>query len=138
MSKDKLRKKWGVETSDSNDKSPDSTSKSPANENKSSTIESKYFMVDTDSPIVTSLKVMCRDGRVLYMPYSHQPLIEYVPEDGIYIKTLQKVILIVGRNLSELIDMLGMQKVKWIKESATGKDDGSEGLFVEKIEVTDP
>lgn len=129
MSSDELRKKWGVETSDSNDKNKNS----PANENKTSVIQSKYFKVDIDSPFVTSLKLMCRDGHVIFMPYSLQPIIEYLPAKGIYIKTLQREILITGRNLTELLDHLGMQKVKWIKESANDKDSGEEGLFIQNI-----
>ncbi|GGG37330.1 hypothetical protein GCM10011344_42700 [Dokdonia pacifica] len=126
-----------METSDSNDKSEESASKSPANENKSSIVESSYFNIDTESPFVTSLKVMCRDGHIVYIPYSLQPIIEFIPSKGIYIKTMQKEVFISGRNLVQLIDFLGSQRVTWIKESASSTDTGEEGVFIQSIEIQD-
>lgn len=131
MSKEDLRKKWIGQTSDSNDEE-----KAPANENKQST-PSKYYKVDLDSPYVQSLKLILRDGEVFYMPYSLQPIIRYYPDKGIIIKLMDEHLLIEGRNLTDLLDLLGNQKIKWIKESATGKDDSSDEPFVKNIVITE-
>lgn len=130
MSKEDLRKKWVGQTTDSND-----DEKAHANENKK--LQSKYYRVDLDSPYVQSLKVILRDGEVFYMPYSLQPIIRYFPDKGIIIKMMDEQILIEGRNLSELLDMLGNQKVKWIKESSTGKSDSSDEPFIKNITITE-
>ena len=132
---DQLRKKWGVETSDSNARSEGSTSPSLANENKNVVVESKYFKVDTASPYITSLKVICRDGHTVFIPYPLQPIIEYIPKEGIYIRTIQKTVLITGRNLPLMLDHLGSQRVTWIKESASGTDSGIEEIFIQTIDI---
>lgn len=131
MSKEDLKKKFGVETSDSSDNT------SPANENNPNATPNKYYRVDLESPYVQSLKVILRDGEVFYMPYSLQPIIRFFPEKGIIIKMMDDQILIEGRNLIELLDMLGNQKVKWIRESSTGKSDGSDEPFIKNITITE-
>ena len=71
------------------------------------------------------------------MPYSLQPIIRFFPEKGIIIRMMDDQILIEGRNLIELLDMLGNQKVKWIRESSTGKSDGSDEPFIKNITITE-
>ncbi|PTX58576.1 hypothetical protein C8N46_11367 [Kordia periserrulae] len=131
MNSDELRKKWGVEASGSNDKN----NNPPANENRSSVTESKYFKVDLTSAFIPSLKLIKKDGHVLFLPYSLQPVIEYIPSKGIYIKTMQQTIFITGRNLPLLLDYLGMQKVTWIKESANDAYGDDQDIFIKAIEI---
>lgn len=133
MSKDALRDKWVPKTSDSND-SPEAEN-TPAPANDSTSAKSKYFGVDTNSPYLASVKYICRTGRVMYLPYSLQPVVEYIPEEGIHIKTMQKEVHITGTGLRELADWLGAQKVIWVKESISGVNDESEVIFVKSISI---
>lgn len=126
MIKEDLKKKFGVGTSGSSDKKPPATEKE--------TSRHLSFGVDVHSGYIPSIKFEKRNGHIVYMPYSHQPLIDFIPGDGIYLKTLQYVIHITGRKLEELVDALGTQRVKWVKENTTGIDDGSDEIFVMDIE----
>lgn len=78
------------------------------------------------------------DGHVVYVPYSLQPIVEYIPSDGVYVRPLQKEVLVTDRGLLSLAKWLGAHRVKWVKESTTGIDDGKEELFLMDIEVRDP
>ncbi|WP_108116761.1 hypothetical protein [Kordia periserrulae] len=81
------------------------------------------------------MKLIKKDGHVLFLPYSLQPVIEYIPSKGIYIKTMQQTIFITGRNLPLLLDYLGMQKVTWIKESANDAYGDDQDIFIKAIEI---
>lgn len=99
---------------------------------------SKYYEIDTQSDYIRSIRFICRDGRILYIPYALQPIIAYNPEKGIMIQTMQKDILLVGERLKILADWLGAQKVTWVKESPTGKEVEMDDIFLSQIIISDP
>ncbi len=134
MNKEELKRKFGIGTTESTEGDNNDTKKSAANQNKEPH-ENKFYGVDLESAYVTSLKLVFRSAEVFYMPYALQPIIHYKPDSGISIKLLDQQIEIKGRNLDQLLDMLGNQRVTWIKESPTGKDDGTEGVFVKGITI---
>ena len=138
MNKEDLKEKWGIGTSASNDKSPPLTSSDQSSENQSSSVESECYAIDTQSNFIKSILFKKRQGVILYMPYSWQPSIEYNPNDGLYIKSLQKTIHITGRGLEPLVHAFGAQSVKWVKESATGVDDKENETFIIDIEFLEP
>lgn len=134
MNRDELRKRWGVHSADSNVEADTPSSVSGSNDN--ALPKSQYYAAEPRHEYIASLKIIRRDGHILYLPYSHQPIIEYIPDEGIYIKTMQQEVRITGRGLAGLADWLGAQRVTWIKQSSTGIDDENKDMFVEDIEIT--
>ena len=65
-----------------------------------------------------------------YSPQSH---IKYFPDESIVIHLFDEEVVIQGRNLGDLLVMIGRQKDKLIKESASTMDDGSSEVFVKSI-----
>ncbi len=131
MSKDALNEKWGIHSSDSTEDKP----KQAANQNAAP--KSEFFGVDLNSHFVPSIKFQKRDGKLLFLPYSSQPIIEFNPDTGILVRSFQKIISIKGRGLVKLAEWLGSQKVVWVAESTTGTDDESEDIFISAISVED-
>lgn len=131
--KNALKERWGITDQSQVD---ENTLNDAANQNTLNE-ENPFFAIDTHSPFLTSLKIIQRDSSFLYLPYSTQPLVEFHPDNGITIRTLQKEINISGRGLTILADQIGMQRVMWIRESDSGIDSGEESLFIGKIEIID-
>ncbi len=135
MDKQKLKEKWGAGSQnwDVNKKQP----ASPSATSFSSRPKSEYYGVFEPNTYANSLKLIKRDGQIVFMPYSQQPIIFYDPSSGISIKSISLQITVTGRGLAPLAEWLGANRVKWIKECSTGIDDKNEQLFVMDIEFED-
>ena len=66
------------------------------------------------------------------------PLIEYRPDQGIYMNMGRTCIVIAARHLEPLAQWLGQHKVAWIKESKTGYTTQRDTLFVKSITIFKP
>lgn len=135
MDKQELKEKWGAGSQnwDVNKKQPTPTSATSF----SSRPNSEYFGVFEPNTYANSLKLIKRDGQIVFMPYSQQPIIIYEPSSGISIKSISLEITVTGRGLAPLAEWLGANRVKWIKECLSGIDNQKEDLFVMDIEFED-
>ena len=127
-----LKEKWGAGSQNWDVNKKQSSSAKPTS--LSSRPQSEYFEAFEPNAHANSLKLIKRDGRIVFMPYSQQPIIIYDPSSGISIKSISLHITITGRGLTPLAEWLSAMRVKWIKECATGIDDQKEELFVMDIE----
>jgi len=99
-------------------------------------INSTFYEVETRPNVyITKLCVILRTGRRVYIPYAHQPLIDFVPERDLQIITHQIKVTIQGRNLHPLMDALFCDTVRWIKESNVKMDDHGEDIFISRITI---
>ena len=132
MSKDALNEKWGIHSKDSTEDNPQKAANENTNEPKS-----EFYGVDTHAQFIISLQLRLRDGRMFFLPYTSSPFIEFSPDNGIIIQTMQKIIAIKGRGLAKLAQLISKHYVTWIAESITGTDDEKEELFVSEITCVD-
>ena len=126
--RDNLREEWGVQGTEG---------EPAAGGNDNQPVQSRFFTVDTHSPVVPSLKIILRDGRLFFLPYSHQPVIEYTPDEGLFLRTYQHTIHIRGRGLATLAEWLGTFRVTWIKENPSSTDDGKEGVYISDVIISE-
>lgn len=95
-----------------------------------------YFGVEhRDNRLSPKLCMILRTGRTVYLPYSHQPVIDFTPERDLRLVTPQARITITGRGLRALLDYLFEDKLRWIKEAECRMDDGTETVFISSITV---
>lgn len=95
-----------------------------------------YFGIEhRENRVVPKLCMILRTGRTVYLPYSHQPVIDFTPERDLRIVTPQARITVTGRGLKALMDHLFEDKLRWIKEADCRMDDGTEPVFISSISV---
>ena len=126
--REELRKKWGAQGTEGEPTQSD---------NDNAPVQSRFFAVDPHSHVVPSLKCILRNGRLFFLPYSHQPVIEHIPDEGLFLRTYQHTIHIRGRGLATLAEWLGTFRVSWIKENPSSMDDGTEGVHVSDIIISE-
>ena len=82
---------------------------------------------------VRRLRLLLRDGRTLSIPYAYLPLFILVPNEGLTIKTTQLEVIIKGRGLARLEELLSQERVEWLRESNTEIDPGEKEFFIASI-----
>ncbi len=99
-------------------------------------ISSKYFEVEQrDDYPAPKLCLLFRDGRRVYVPYAHLALIDFQPGEGLKITAHNLAVTICGRGLDKVMDYLYADRVRWIRESNSVMDDGSEDVFISSIGI---
>ena len=78
---------------------------------------------------------MTRQGMVYSISYSLLPVFILSENKELVIKTHDIQATIHGRNLAVLEDYLSEEQCIWIKESPSGKDDGSANVFIERMDI---
>lgn len=76
-----------------------------------------------------------RDGRRSALPYSYMTRADFDPERGIEIYVSNVVVLVKGRDLENIYHYLLQNRLTWVREDASGKDIGEEGVFVENLNI---
>lgn len=116
------------------------TFKEPANTSapvqKSTTDHRKHFGLGEEDT-VPNIQFKFKSKRIFHLPYASHPYIDYDPENGIKLETMQKIVTIQGQRLERLLDYISNQTLDWVMESKTGKDNNNTEIFIEKIEVRD-
>lgn len=99
-------------------------------------VSSKYFEIEQDDlRTVPKLSLMFRDGRRVFIPYSHQPVIDLQPGEGLKIAAHNIAVTIMGRGLGKIMDYFYDDRIRWIRESNSVMDDGAEEVFIASIVV---
>ena len=81
------------------------------------------------------LRFLLTDGQVFSMPYAYLPVYHLTTEQDLVIKTSDVEILIRGRGLNLLEELLSMEQVVGLHEATTSIDDYQHDIFVSKIEI---
>lgn len=95
----------------------------------------KYFAVERGTRHVSRFKMYLKDGRIFSVPYAFLPLIDFIPDEALTLKTSELDIVITGRSLEILCDQFNEEKVLWIKESPSGTDTEDDPVFIASIKV---
>ena len=95
----------------------------------------EYYGLERGNRPVRRLKLYFRSGNMVSIPYAFLPVIIYVPESGLEIRTGEMGVTVKGRGLGKLSDHLNEERVQWIKESNSGVDTGEGEVFVAGITV---
>ena len=95
----------------------------------------RYFGIAEDTAFVLRIKLLFRDGRRVSIPYAYLPIIELRPDGELSIRTEDLSITVYGRGLVELEQWLSVERVLWIKESESGRDDEQTMMFISSIEI---
>ncbi len=97
---------------------------------------SRFYNIETRAQIfVPKLCLMLRTGRRVYIPYAHQPLIDYSPERDLQIVTHRIKVTIKGRGLEPIVEALFDDRVRWIRESNVRFDTREEDTFIASIQI---
>jgi len=100
--------------------------------------EGKYFGFDPQANgRALMFELRTRDGKRSALPYSYLTRADFDPEKGIEIYVSNVVVLVKGRDLSDLYSYLLQNRLTWMREDASGTDIGEDGVFVESLEVFD-
>lgn len=95
----------------------------------------KHFGIVDQEHYIPNIRFEYGDGRVFLLPYAHQAFIEYDPEKGITLSTMQRVIIITGQRLSVLLEYLHDNRLSWLKESKSKLDNEKTEIFIMSFEV---
>ena len=93
----------------------------------------QHYAIASDDEIIKRFKLFLRSGEVYSVPYSLLPVFMLLGGKELIIKTYGVHISIKGRNLAPIEEYLSDEMLLWIKESASGKDDGKSNVFVSDI-----
>ena len=106
-----------------------------ANENKlEPLIEACYELVPKDQ-MAPKLKFIFKNGNRCTFPYAYFLRTEFDASGILYLFTSEKEIIIEGRGLDYIEEMLYENQVKWIRESNLSLDPKLDRVFVKGIEV---
>lgn len=102
---------------------------------KSKQEREEYYGVETENKLVKRFRLYLQDGRVLNIPYAWLPIYELRGAGTLLIKTSDTRITIEGQNLDQIEDWLNSEKLLWIRENASGQNDGENEVFVLSIHL---
>ncbi len=96
----------------------------------------QYYAVSSKNEADRQFDVILRSGDEYSFHYSRLlPFYRLKGNNVVTICSYNLFISIKGRNLRTLRDALKKEKVIWMKESPSGKDDGSAEVFISEIQV---
>ncbi|QYJ68813.1 hypothetical protein [Flavobacterium litorale] len=95
-----------------------------------------YATIVSDTEVLTRFKVILRSGVLQSIPYSTLPIITLIDNQLLIIKAHELTIKVTGRNLTVLEKNLSSERLIYLKESASGKDDGTSHVFIAHIEMS--
>lgn len=100
------------------------------------TADQCYATIVSDTEVLTRFKVILRSGVLQSIPYSTLPIITLIDNQLLIIKAYELTIKVTGRNLTILERNLSSERLIYLKESASGKDDGASHVFIARIEMS--
>lgn len=80
-------------------------------------------------------RLIRRDGSVYSISYAMLPVFILEENSRLLIKTHALQAVITGRGLDHLETDFTNEKMSWVRESFSGKDDGQGSVFIEAIEI---
>ncbi len=92
------------------------------------------FGVELDH-FIPNIRFEFRNKRIVLLPYAHQPFIEYDPDKGIILTTMQRVIIITGQRLGVLVEYFQGNTLSWLKESKSKIDSEQTEIYIESFEI---
>lgn len=95
----------------------------------------QYYAICADDEVLKRFKIVKRCGKIWSVPYSLLPVLILLEGKELVIKTYGVHVVIEGRNLAVIEEYLSNEMLLWVKESASGKDDGKSNVFVSDIQV---
>ncbi len=109
-----------------------------ANQNKQEAVQlDACFELMPKEEMAPKLKFIFRNGNRCTIPYAYLLRTEFDMAGTLFLFTTEKEIVIEGRRLDYLEEMLYENQVKWIRESNLSFDPSRDRVFVTGIEVRD-
>ena len=81
-------------------------------------------------------KLILRSGHSHSIPYAVLPIISLLENEELRISAYELLVVIKGRNLAPLEKHLSDERIRWMRESAAGHDDGSSEIFISTIQLS--
>mgnify|MGYP006287955221 FL=1 len=106
-----------------------------ANENAPETLVNSCFELVPKGQMAPKLKLIFKNGNRCTFPYAYLLRTEYDTNGILTLFTSEKEIVIEGRGLDFIEDMLYGNQVKWIQESLATLDVIQEKVFIKGMEI---
>lgn len=97
--------------------------------------QNQFYAVGAPNGVIKRFKIFLRDGSRYSIPYSLLPVLILQGGKEITILAYELQITINGRNLHSIEDHLSNETLLWLKESASGKDEGAGDVFISDIKI---
>lgn len=95
----------------------------------------QYYEVAPESDLPKRFRIQLRSGEVFSFPYSLLPIFNLNAGKELTIMAYELHISIMGRNLGVVEDNLTKERITWLRESLSQKDDGEGSVFIGSITI---
>lgn len=95
----------------------------------------QYYAIVSEQGTIKRFQLIQRSGCIHSIPYSLLPVYILSDNQELLIKAYGMHISIHGRCLEIILRHLSDECLLWLKESKSGKDDGTSNVFISEIEI---